>query len=360
MADDLLRLWVLQEEQVVTYRRLSRELRVHVNVAKQAMLEFYEASKSNCHATFLVTGSKRPSASNKSSSSSELPELLIKLVPAADLSSAQQDLDNAAFHIYSIERHATNGKHVLTTANISAGPIRDMAELSVVGSSVTRVSVASVSRAPPVKAEKIAVASSAGSIDSSADMQSQTDAPSASSPAVKPKSSKSFFGKQIAKSVHTKKQSADSQAEPAEVSIKVEAKTPIESQADSDVDMDNAESSRAENKRRIEDMFDDDDDDDFENFDDISSAAESRSNRETQVTATTASRDASDIEMSDSESREASANDSNADSQDMQVVVDSQQPGDGNRRVRKRRKVSRIKHTKNSRNMLVTQTVDEW
>ncbi|KAJ2468069.1 hypothetical protein GGI02_003810 [Coemansia sp. RSA 2322] len=46
-----------------------------------------------------------------------------------------------------------------------------------------------------------------------------------------------------------------------------------------------------------------------------------------------------------------------ADSQDMQLA-DSQ--SGSSRRVHKRRKVSRVKHTKNKRGMLVTQTVEEW
>ncbi|KAJ2747890.1 hypothetical protein GGI20_000185 [Coemansia sp. BCRC 34301] len=365
MADDVLRLWVLHEEQVVTYRKLSRELKVHVNIAKQAMLDFYEGNKGSCHATFLVTGSKRPSVNNNCSGGSELPELLMKLVPAAELASARQSMDNAASHIYSVERHATNGKHVLATANISAGPIRDMAELSAVSSSVTRISVASISRVPAdvnpelpkvSKPEKMAAASaSVGSVDSSTKKQSQTDAMTVESPAAKAKDSKSFFGKRIAKPAHEKKQSAGSDTEPAKASVKVENTALTESQADSDVDMDNVEGARLDSKRRIEDMFNDDDDDD----DDIFSAPESRFNRETQGTTTTASMDVSDVEMSDLESRVISASDSKADSQDSQVVVDSQ-PADGSRRMRKRRKVSRVKHTKNARGMLVTQTVDEW
>ncbi|KAJ2095855.1 hypothetical protein GGI16_005061, partial [Coemansia sp. S142-1] len=93
-ADDVLRLWVLQEEQVVTYRKLSRELKVHVNIAKQVMLDFYEANKSSCHATFLVTGTKKPSV-DFNCGSSELTELSMKLVPVTELASAQQGLDNA-------------------------------------------------------------------------------------------------------------------------------------------------------------------------------------------------------------------------------------------------------------------------
>ncbi|KAJ2765716.1 hypothetical protein GGI18_006160, partial [Coemansia linderi] len=199
-AHDVLRLWVHQEEQVVTYRKLSRELKVHVNVAKHAMLEFYEANKNSCHATFLVTGTKRPSSEN-GCGGSESTELLMKLVPIAELASAQQGLDNAAFHIYSIEHHAPNGKHVLAMANISAGPIRDMAEFSAVGSSVTRVSVSSVSRAPVVQLEtpkaakaEESVSSPAASEDISIDKQEQVEVVSAKTPA-KAKDSKSFFGK---------------------------------------------------------------------------------------------------------------------------------------------------------------------
>ncbi|KAJ2795699.1 hypothetical protein H4S07_006411, partial [Coemansia furcata] len=354
-ANDVLRLWVLQEEQVVTYRKLSRELKVHVNIAKQAMLEFYEANKSSCHATFLVTGTKRPS-DDFGCSGSESTELLMKLVSVTELASAQQGLDNAAFHIYSVEHHATNGKHVLAMANISAGPIRDMAEFSAVGSSVTRVSVSSVSRAPvaqpePPKAAKVekAASSPARSNDGSTDTQDQTEVPSAKPP-TKAKDPKSFFGKQISKSAHGNKPGDSTVAKTASAPVKLEPKIPVQSQTDSDVDMDNTEDIQPATKRRVEDMFDDDD---FDDFDDIVSAPESRANQETQGTVTTVSREESDVEMSDSESRDAKAS-----SQDMVVEVDSQ-PSDG-RRVRKRRKVSKIKHTKNKRGMLVTQTVEEW
>ncbi|KAJ2388942.1 hypothetical protein H4S02_002619 [Coemansia sp. RSA 2611] len=352
-AHDVLRLWVHQEEQVVTYRKLSRELKVHVNVAKHAMLEFYEANKNSCHATFLVTGTKRPGSEN-GCGGSESTELLMKLVPIAELASAQQGLDNAAFHIYSIEHHAPNGKHVLAMANISAGPIRDMAEFSAVGSSVTRVSVSSVSHAPVVqlgtpkaaKAEE-SVSSPAASEDISIDKQEQVEVVSAKTPA-KAKDSKSFFGKHVAKLAHEDMPASSSVAKAASAPVKVEPRTPVESQIDSDVDMDNAGDPQPASKRRVEDMFDDDD---FDDFVEAASVPESRSNHETQGTVTTASREASDVEMSDSESRSAKAN-----SQDMQL---DSQTGD-NRRVRKRRKVSKIKHSKNKRGMLVSQTVEEW
>ncbi|KAJ2881944.1 hypothetical protein H4R27_003749 [Coemansia aciculifera] len=355
-ADDILRLWVLQEEQVVTYRKLSRELKVHVNIAKQVMLDFYETNKSNCHATFLVTGTKRLSV-DFICGGSESTELFMKLVPVTELASAQQGLDNAASHIYSIEHHATNGKHVLAMANISAGPIRDMAEYSAVGSSVTRVSVSSVSHAPVVqseppraaKVEKV-VSSPAASVDSSTDKQNQQAEGPSAKPPVKVKDAKSFFGKQISKVAHGNKPDTSSAAKAASAPVKLEPKIPVESQqTDSDVDMDNVEEVQPASKRRVEDMFDDDD---FDDFEDIVSASESRANQETQGTVTTASREASDVEMSDSESRDAKAS-----SQDMQVV--DSQPGDS-RRVRKRRKVSKVKHTKNKRGMLVTQTVEEW
>ncbi|KAJ2489791.1 hypothetical protein IWW37_003706 [Coemansia sp. RSA 2050] len=354
-AHDVLRLWVHQEEQVVTYRKLSRELKVHVNAAKHAMLEFYEANKGSCHATFLVTGTKRPSFENNRGGP-ESTELLMKLVPATELASAQQGLDNAAFHIYSIEHHAPNGKHVLAMANISAGPIRDMAELSAVGSSVIRVSVSSVSCAPAVqmetpKAAKVEkrVSSPATSVGISIDMdkQEQAEVVNAKAP-TKAKDSKSFFGKHVAKAANEDRSASSSAAKAASVPVKAEPKTPAESQINSDVDMDIAGDIQPASKRRVEDMFDDDDLDDFA---DAVSAPESRANHETQGTVTTASREASDVEMSDSESRDAKVG-----SQDMQL---DSQTGDS-RRVRKRRKVTKIKHSKNKRGMLVSQTVEEW
>ncbi|KAJ1934086.1 CDC27 protein, partial [Kickxella alabastrina] len=85
LAAETLTLQVLQDGQIVTYRKLARELQVHVNTAKNIMAAFYEENKSKCHATFLVTGNKR--RNNIDSALTPVPtlELLVKLVPESEL-----------------------------------------------------------------------------------------------------------------------------------------------------------------------------------------------------------------------------------------------------------------------------------
>ncbi|KAJ4301437.1 hypothetical protein N0V90_003529 [Kalmusia sp. IMI 367209] len=56
---------VLTESQPITYRLLSRALKVHVNIAKQMLYEFHTKQTAkkpkSVHATYLLTGKKRPS-----------------------------------------------------------------------------------------------------------------------------------------------------------------------------------------------------------------------------------------------------------------------------------------------------------
>ncbi|KAJ2174074.1 hypothetical protein GGF45_004227, partial [Coemansia sp. RSA 551] len=58
-AIEVLNSLISLEAQIVTYRRLSRELKVHVNTAKQLLAEFHDAHRDGCQATYLVTGTKK-------------------------------------------------------------------------------------------------------------------------------------------------------------------------------------------------------------------------------------------------------------------------------------------------------------
>ncbi|KAK6515304.1 hypothetical protein TWF506_007649 [Arthrobotrys conoides] len=57
---------VLNDNKLVTYRLLSRELKIHVNKAKEHLAAFHEAEnrkrQGSCHATYLVTGIPKPLA----------------------------------------------------------------------------------------------------------------------------------------------------------------------------------------------------------------------------------------------------------------------------------------------------------
>ena len=48
--------WILEEEKVVTYKFLSRNLKVHVNVAKQMLFNFIKTRKEKCVVVYLVSG----------------------------------------------------------------------------------------------------------------------------------------------------------------------------------------------------------------------------------------------------------------------------------------------------------------
>ncbi|ODQ53955.1 hypothetical protein SAICODRAFT_24725 [Saitoella complicata NRRL Y-17804] len=64
-AHDLLSGRIGVDEKIVTYRLLSRELKVHVNTAKQLLFEYYQSCKTSSksiHATYVITGLRQPKA----------------------------------------------------------------------------------------------------------------------------------------------------------------------------------------------------------------------------------------------------------------------------------------------------------
>ncbi|KAJ1889178.1 hypothetical protein LPJ81_006180 [Coemansia sp. IMI 209127] len=101
----------------------------------------------------------------------------------------------------------------------------------------------------------------------------------------------------------------------------------------------------------------------FDDEDDAPAKEETASNKPSDSgVASPTEQDDSDVEMMDD-------SDNNMDSQEPAVAETKAALSDdssnaaqnnGRRRVRKRRKVSKVKHTKNKRGMLVSQVVDEW
>ncbi|KAJ2777964.1 CDC27 protein [Coemansia interrupta] len=378
MSDDasfeLLGFQVIQGEQVVTYRKLSSDLQVHAEDAKRMMAAFYEANKERCHATFLLSGTRKRDMVDESVEA----EWLVKLVTESELPSQQLNLEYAEYHIYSIEPRPVEDKSVFVTANISTGNIRDMIHLGAIGSSVAMVAktgTASIPRAPsPVrpptsKSENKSHSTKANDesrMDEDASMAgSNTDAnapavskaadkaPDKTSSKAKANPAKSFFGKHIAKKSAAVTTSSEATAAPSDeiTSVKAEVSTasslepeskpdPVPPMSDSDDHaMQSAEEEieTAVKQSRVEDMFDDFDDSDFDSF--AKSAASDASQEGLE----------SDIEMAEPT---AVTNDN--------AHPELQNVGGGRRRVRKQRKVNRIKHTKNKRGMLVTQAVEEW
>ncbi|KAJ1861376.1 hypothetical protein LPJ78_005375 [Coemansia sp. RSA 989] len=306
-ANEILTTLVSHESQIVTYRRLCRELKVHVNMAKKLLSEFYNTHKSACQATFLVTGTRDSSSGS---------ELQVNLVPESELDAAQKELENSSFHVYSVGPRVEVTREALIMANVLASSIRDISEHGAVNSSVTKVEGAEIKAAP-----KPAV-----------DLNSQEEpiaVKAEPTPAKDPKSraKKSFFGRSAnAKPVPKAPAAETSQPQPV-----------VETEAES--------------KPRVEDMFMDDSESPppIKEESLVSEAMDTQTDEESamnmQADGDSQAKEASDVEMVDANG-----------SQDNQNESQSSGPS----RVRKRRKVRKIKHTKNSRGMLVSQAVDEW
>ncbi|KAJ2449102.1 CDC27 protein [Coemansia sp. RSA 2336] len=309
-ANEILTTLVSHESQIVTYRRLSRELKVHVNAAKQFLSEFYNTHKAACQATFLVTGTRDSSAGN---------ELQVNLVPESKLDAAQNELENSSFHVYSVGPRVEVTREAMTMANVLAGSIRDMSEHGAVDSSVTKVEGAEIKAAP-----KLAVDSSP--------QEKPAAVKAEPTPVKEPKSGakKSFFGRAASTKPAPK--------EPAAEAIPPPPSPP-------------AMETESESKPRVEDMFMDDRESSpptrgeppVSETMDMQTDEDSAMNMQTD--GDSQPKEASDVEMADANGGQTSQNESQS---------------SGPRRVRKRRKVSKIKHFKNSRGMLVSQAVDEW
>ncbi|KAJ2718863.1 CDC27 protein [Coemansia sp. Benny D115] len=302
-AADMLVFQVIQESQVVTYRKLGRELQVDLNTAKQLMQEFYEANKAKCHATFLIVTSRN----SKETSSIVASELSIRLVSDTKLSEPLEDFEEVDRHIYALSPRPLDDNSVLAMANVSAGSNREMADLSAISASVTIIDnqpglrtdhaaavvkpqknapvvknepkPIAVKKEPVVKKEAVAKDEKGEDVDMN---DSQTPEPTKDTK--KPKDAKSFFGRQIATSAQSgvsKKHKADANSmeedelpvskrktttTTANASASTPKTKPKPSQAlySDDVAMHSADEDKPVILGpRVEDMFDDDSDDDF-------------------------------------------------------------------------------------------------
>ncbi|KAJ2420158.1 CDC27 protein, partial [Coemansia sp. RSA 2524] len=267
-AVEVLNSLISLEAQIVTYRRLSRELKVHVNTAKQLLAEFHDAHKDGCQATYLVTGTKKSEGGS---------ELSVKLVAGSELEAAQQELDNSYYHVYSVGPRVEVTKEAMVIANVLSGSIQDIAEHCAVGSSVSRVIDSA-----PVSAPKHATPAAAMSVDKpvvKSEPKPQVNKQAVSKQEVKkqePKQqaatpkSKSFFGRSIGTKKAPKKEpesqtSEDSSAQSKPEDSSAESK-PEESSVEPKIEESSAQSNSvdstsSEEKPRVEDMFMDDDDD---------------------------------------------------------------------------------------------------
>lgn len=99
--------WILEENKVVTYKYLSRSLKVHVNVAKQMLFNFVETKKSGSTPllgiVYLVSGmvENKDAADDDVTESSTLKVLLVKEKDLKDVLSKFSKVHSQ--HIYSVQ-----------------------------------------------------------------------------------------------------------------------------------------------------------------------------------------------------------------------------------------------------------------
>ncbi|KAJ2159861.1 CDC27 protein [Coemansia sp. RSA 552] len=370
-AEEALSVLVAHESQIVTYRRLSRELKVHVNVAKELLSSYYKAHQEACHATYMVIGTGRGAGDTEAAA-----DLYIKLVPESELESAQAALDSAHCHMYSVGPKAGMSKQALVMANVLAGSCRDIAAYSAVGSSVTHVAGPKAS-IEPSEPEPAPVSAKVPDMKPVPAPKKEEPSASRTSPAPSTKSRskgpKSFFGrvtgnKKVTKEpAHEKTAGQESEGVPEkrpEAQVKVEkrpeTRVKVEKRPEADVKMEPAQEpvsqaeAEADSLPRVEDMFMDDDSDFAEPDLDPPAPVKQESLEEACQSAVATAQEtekALDVDM-------VSADKSKPSDSGMSQQTDSQ--SSGRRRVRKRRKVSKIKHSKNSRGMLVSQAVEGW
>ncbi|KAJ2772213.1 CDC27 protein [Coemansia nantahalensis] len=324
-ANELLTLLIAHESQVVTYRRLSRELKVHVNAAKQHLADYHRAHQGSCSATFLVSGTRRTG------------DVCVRLVAEPELRAALEEIDGARHHVYSVGPAAGASRQAVVMANIVAGSIRANAEHGAVRSSVELA---------PDAADHVPAAQPALSAAPQPDVKPAlrrkesspvgTPAPSSKEkPASKP--AKSFFGRAAS---GEKPPGKPRKTEPADVPPTPPARSPspeppkVKVEAAPVHEPDDA--ANAARNRAIEDMFADDSD-----FDTTPAIAA--------------------VKIEDSEDgADSPAEDTGRDTQGgSDVEMGGAASGTGPR-ARKRRKVTKVRHTKNARGMLVSEAVEVW
>ncbi|PMD16136.1 hypothetical protein NA56DRAFT_322250 [Hyaloscypha hepaticicola] len=228
---------ILTEDKVITYRLLSRALKVHVNVAKEMLYDFHQKQNAKkpgtIHATYLLSGAKRPedtiplngdakkdgeddymlSSPFMSSSMPQLEEgtgessvLSITLVREEDLEEVRSQYEDiSSIHIYSLEPHPLKDLQVLSDATrelqlltADEDPLKTAEQYgTIINKNVKR---RTARRPPPA-----VVAPATSTSKASAPSTSKAQAPA---PAVKPKAepktqpstANDFFGKSKEKS----------------------------------------------------------------------------------------------------------------------------------------------------------------
>ena len=98
--------WIMEEDKVVTYKYLSRTLKVHVNVAKQMLFNFTQSKPEQCVVVYLVSGLVKTKDSDNGGDGVTLDTTQkVLLVKDTDLENVKSRfMEVLSQHIYSVQK----------------------------------------------------------------------------------------------------------------------------------------------------------------------------------------------------------------------------------------------------------------
>ncbi|KAH7411270.1 DNA polymerase subunit Cdc27 [Cadophora sp. MPI-SDFR-AT-0126] len=226
---------ILTEDKVITYRLLSRTLKIHVNDAKEMLYEFHRQQNAKkpdtIHATYLISGTKRKevtlgtnsvakkdgeddymqsspfmaSSMPAAGSTGESGVLNITLVKEEDLEEVRSQYEHiSSIHIYSIGPHPLKDLQILSdiTREIqvlcaSEDPVEQAAQYGTITNK--HVKRRPARRPPPVAAAAAPIPAKAAVKPKAADVKDTKPAIKQESKPSQPSSANDFFGKGKAK-----------------------------------------------------------------------------------------------------------------------------------------------------------------
>ncbi|KAI4867991.1 DNA polymerase subunit Cdc27 [Hypoxylon rubiginosum] len=139
---------ILTEDQVITYRSLSRALNAHANAAKEMLYEFHkwqnDKRPGSLHATYLVYGTRKKvekaeeqdgdvemtdsHSEMRMTFSDEVPTYTLSLIREAQLQEVLAEYDEVtSIHVYSV------GPHPVKDIQLLADPARQVMDMSTAG-----------------------------------------------------------------------------------------------------------------------------------------------------------------------------------------------------------------------------------
>lgn len=226
---------ILTEDKVITYRLLSRTLKIHVNDAKEMLYEFYRQQNAKkpdtIHATYLISGTKQkeePVATNGAAkkdgeddymqsspfmaismpaaqSTGESGALSITLVKEEDLEEVRSQYEHiSSIHIYSIGPHPLKDLQILSDITREIQVLcasEDAVEQAPIYGTITNKNVKRrpARRPPPVAAAPAPAPAKAAVKPKAADVKENKPAVKQESKPSQPSTANDFFGKGKAK-----------------------------------------------------------------------------------------------------------------------------------------------------------------